>query len=73
MNAERGQYLKAKYPSKKRGDSNIRVGEGAKVSMVEKGFPSLETMESLLANFSLNSPALDPPRILKRFVLDLYP
>ena len=37
--------------------------EGAKVSMVEKGFPSLETMESLLANFSLNSPALDLPRI----------
>ena len=33
--------------------------EGAKVSMVEKGFPSLETMESLLANSSLNFPALD--------------
>ena len=37
--------------------------EGAKVSMVEKGLPSLETMESLLANFSLTSPALDLPRI----------
>ena len=38
--------------------------EGAKVSMVEQGLPSLETMESLLANFShLTSPALDLPRI----------
>lgn len=38
--------------------------EGAKVSMVEQGLPSLETMESLLANFSsLTSPALDIPRI----------
>ncbi len=38
--------------------------EGAKVSMVEQGLPSLESMESLLANFSsLTSPALDIPRI----------
>ncbi|KAL6716505.1 hypothetical protein ACLMJK_006072 [Lecanora helva] len=38
--------------------------EGAKVSMVEQGLPSLETMESLLANFSsLTSPSLDIPRI----------
>ena len=38
--------------------------EGAKVSMVEQGLPSLEAMESLLANFShLTSPALDLPRI----------
>ena len=37
--------------------------EGAKVSMVEQGLPSLETMESFLANFSLTSPALDIPRI----------
>ena len=35
--------------------------KGAKTSMVEKGFPSLETMESLLANFSLNFPALGLP------------
>ena len=38
--------------------------EGAKVSTAEQGLPSLETMESLLANFSsLTSPALDIPRI----------
>jgi len=36
---------------------------GAKVSMVEQGLPSLETMESLLANLSPTSPALDLPRI----------
>ena len=35
--------------------------KGTKVSMVEKGFPSVETMELLLANFSLNFPALDLP------------
>ena len=58
-----GPIPQGQYPSKKIGDSNICVGEGAKVSMVEKGFPSLETRESLLANFSLNSPALDLPRI----------
>ena len=37
--------------------------EGAKTSMNDQGFPSLETMESLLADFSLSSPALDLPRI----------
>ena len=36
---------------------------GAKVSMVEQALPSLETMESLLANMSPTSPALDLPRI----------
>ncbi|KAL2056715.1 hypothetical protein ABVK25_003109 [Lepraria finkii] len=44
-------------------EAEIAFDEGAKVSMVEKGLPSLETMESLLANFSLTSPALDLPRI----------
>ncbi|KAK4694530.1 hypothetical protein P7C71_g3065, partial [Lecanoromycetidae sp. Uapishka_2] len=36
---------------------------GAKMSMVEQGLPSLETMEQLLANLSPTSPALDLPRI----------
>ena len=76
MNAERGQYLKTNTPARKWGTPIYALGrepkcQWSKVDGVASGrtqgradwAPSLEAMESLLANFSLNSPALDLPRI----------
>ena len=49
-------------PSEMIAEITRAFGEGDKMSMIEKGFPSIQNMESLLAKFSLVSPDFDLAR-----------